>query len=194
MRPAYLVLALLFAHSCAAQPAPAQLEIKPAAPAPKPRKACIECIYEGKIRRTDSAAVQYVKAHADDALFIEFYYGLPASITLAVGMYESGFGCSNIASNANNHFGQKYYKAPQYLGELNPYRCGKGTLWQAYSSPRESYKAFANSYALATYIYPHCEELTPDKFAATGWGGGKNKKRYAAHLKSIISRYSLEKI
>jgi flagellum-specific peptidoglycan hydrolase FlgJ len=188
-----LILALLFIHSCHAQPAPAQLEIKPATYAPKPRKACIECVYAGKIRRTDSAAVQYIKAHADDAIFIEFHYGLPASITLAVGMYESGFGCSNIASNANNHFGQKYYKAPQYLGELNPYRCEKGTLWQAYSSPRESYKAFANSFALAPYIYPHCEQLTPDKFAATGWGGHK-QKRYAAHLKSIISRYSLEKI
>jgi flagellum-specific peptidoglycan hydrolase FlgJ len=188
-----LILILFFAHSCAAQPAPAQLEIAHAAPLPKPRKACIECVYAGKIRRTDSAAVQYIKAHADDAIFIEFHYGLPASITLAVGMYKSGFGCSNIASNANNHFGQKYYKAPQYLGELNPYRCEKGRLWQAYSSPRESYKAFANSFALAPYIYPYCEQLTPEKFAATGWGGHK-RKRYAVHLKQIISRYNLEKI
>lgn len=171
-----------------------QVEVKHAAPLPKPRKACIENIYENKLRRTDSAAVQYVKAHADDAMFIEFYYGLPASVTLAVGMYESGFGRSNIAQNACNHFGQKYYRAPQYMGELNPYKCQKGTLWQAYSTPRESYKAFANCYALAPFVYPYCEVLTPDKFAQTGWGGGKNKRRYAAALKSIISRYNLEKI
>jgi flagellum-specific peptidoglycan hydrolase FlgJ len=198
MRTLIPALALLLsACTSSAQPPAAhspQLEIHAVAPLPKPRKACIESIYEGKLRRTDSAAVQYIKAHADDALFIEFHYGLPASLTLAVGMYESAFGTSNIAKNAHNHFGQKFYKAPQYLGELNPYRCQKGTLWQAYSTPRESYKAFANSFALAPYIYPYCEELTPDKFAQTGWGGGKNKRRYAAHLKSIISRYNLDKI
>lgn len=193
-----LIIFALFLASCttSAQPhaAPSpQLEIRTAAPLPKPRKACIECVYEGKLRRTDSAAVAYIKAHADDALFVEFYYGLPASLTLAVGMYESGFGASNIAKNAHNHFGQKHYPSPQYMGELNPYRCQKGTLWQAYSSPRESYKAFANSLALAPYIYPHCEPLTPDKFAATGWGGRK-QKRYARDLKSIISRYNLDKI
>lgn len=198
MRTLIPALALMIsACTSSAQPPAApsqQLEIRTAAPLPKPRKACIESIYENKLRRTDSAAVQYIKAHADDAIFIEFHYGLPASITLAVGMYESGFGRSNIAQKANNHFGQKYYAAPQYMGELNPHRCGKGTLWQAYSTPRESYKAFANSLALAPYIYPHCEELTPDKFAQTGWGGRKNKCRYAAHLKSIISRYNLDKI
>jgi hypothetical protein len=196
---ATITVLVLFLASCtsSAQPPAApsqQVEIHTAAPLPKPHKPCIECIYTDKIRRTDSAAVQYIKAHADDALYVEHKHGLPASITLAVGMYESGFGCSNIAQNANNHFGQKFYRAPQYMGELNPYRCGKGTLWQAYSTPRESYKAFANCYALAPFIYPHCEPLTPDKFAATGWGGRKNKRRYAAALKSIILRYNLEKI
>jgi len=184
----------LFLSACtsSAQP-PAQLEIHTAAPLPKPRKACIESIYENKLRRTDSAAVAYIKAHADDALFIEFYYGLPASITLAVGMYESGFGGSNIAQNACNHFGQKFYRAPQYMGELAPYKCGKGTLWQTYATPRDAYISFAKAAALAPYVYPNCDVLTPDKFAATGWGGRgrKGQKRYAAALKSIISRYNL---
>lgn len=198
MRPLIPIFALtISACTTLAQPPAApsqQVEIQHAAPMPKPRKACIESIYEGKIRRCDSAALGYIKAHADDAMFIEFYYGLPAHITLAVGMYESDYGRSNIAQNANNHFGQKYYKAPQYMGELNPYKCKKGTLWQAYSTPRESYKAFANSAALAPFVYPHCEVLTPEKFAQTGWGGRKNKRRYAAHLKKIISRFSLDKI
>lgn len=191
----HLILLLLFTLTACTSRAqvPVQVETRTTVPAPKPRKACLENIYTDKIRRCDSAAVAYIKQHADDALFIEFYYGLPASVTLAVGMYESDYGRSNIAKFACNHFGQKYYKAPQYMGELQPYKCKKGTFWQAFSTPRESYKAFANSAALAPYVYPHCQELTPDKFAQTGWGGRK-KKRYARHLKMIISRYNLDKI
>ena len=33
--------------------------------------------------------------------------GVPASITLAQGMLESGYGNSELAKNENNHFGIK---------------------------------------------------------------------------------------
>lgn len=38
-------------------------------------------------------------------------YGVPASITLAQGIFESGYGASYIAVVANNHFGIKAYRA-----------------------------------------------------------------------------------
>jgi hypothetical protein len=197
MYPALFILALLFAHACAAQPAPAQLEIHAIAPLPKPRKPCIDCIYTDRIRRTDSAAVAYIKRHADDALYVEYAHGLPAYILLAVGIHESRFGTSNIARNANNHFGFRYYaEAHQYIDSRPPYQCENGRMWRTFPTVRDSYIAVAEACSMAPYLPPYCWHLTPDKFAATGWGGRKSCEReaYARDLKKIISRYSLEKI
>jgi len=54
---------------------------------------------------------QAVQAYVDKykAIAIEEMktYGIPASVTLAQGIHESGCGCSALALNSNNHFGIK---------------------------------------------------------------------------------------
>jgi len=49
----------------------------------------------------------YIKKYKDDAISEMERAGVPASITLAQGMLESGYGNSELARKANNHFGIK---------------------------------------------------------------------------------------
>lgn len=54
-------------------------------------------------------AEQYCQKYADEARSQMQKYGVPASITLAQGMLESGYGSSYLAVVGNNHFGIKAY-------------------------------------------------------------------------------------
>ncbi len=56
------------------------------------------------------SAEQYCKLYAAEAQRQMKLYGIPASITLAQGMYESAYGSSYLAVKANNHFGIKAYR------------------------------------------------------------------------------------
>lgn len=53
--------------------------------------------------------LSYISRYKQIALEQEKQYGIPASITLAQGILESGAGKSSLTRNANNHFGVKAY-------------------------------------------------------------------------------------
>lgn len=55
-------------------------------------------------------ALQYCEKYSDEARRQMQKYGIPASITLAQGMLESGYGSSYLAVYAKNHFGIKAYR------------------------------------------------------------------------------------
>lgn len=57
----------------------------------------------------DSEAAGYVSRFYTVAKAEEKKFGIPASITLAQGMLETDRGSSYLATEANNHFGVKYY-------------------------------------------------------------------------------------
>lgn len=52
---------------------------------------------------------EYCDKYANEARRQMTKYGIPASITLAQGIIESGYGSSYLAIEANNHFGIKAY-------------------------------------------------------------------------------------
>ncbi len=53
---------------------------------------------------------EYIEKYRDIAIKKMHEYRIPASITLAQGILESGMGNSELARNANNHFGIKCHK------------------------------------------------------------------------------------
>lgn len=88
-----------------------------------------------------SADVQaYIAKYRDLALEQENRYGVPASITLAQGILESGAGKSMLTRNANNHFGVKAFggwTGPIYLAWDDEKQKSR---FRSYSSAMESYR------------------------------------------------------
>ena len=55
----------------------------------------------------NSAYQSYIDQYKDLAIEQMLRYNIPASITLAQGLLESGAGRSDLTRNGNNHFGIK---------------------------------------------------------------------------------------
>src|SRR6185312_17080143 len=56
---------------------------------------------------THITSLEYIDRYKDIAIREMNLYGIPASITLAQGLFESGSGNGELARVANNHFGIK---------------------------------------------------------------------------------------
>lgn len=119
--------------------------------------------------------------------------GVPASITLAQGMYESDFGNSPLAKAANNHFGIKCHKewsGPGYYQDDDaPNEC-----FRKYESVLESYddhSLFLRSRERYQFLF----ELDVTDYK--GWAHGLKKAgyatnpAYASRLIGLIERYKL---
>ena len=82
----------------------------------------------------------YISQYKQIALEQERQYGIPASITLAQGILESGAGTSLLSRKANNHFGVKAYggwNGPVYLAWDDERTKSR---FRKYTSPTESYR------------------------------------------------------
>ncbi|TSJ43479.1 LysM peptidoglycan-binding domain-containing protein [Mucilaginibacter corticis] len=120
-------------------------------------------------------------------------YGIPASITLAQGLFESGNGNGDLAKIANNHFGIKcnsdwkgksYYKDDD-LGN---------DCFRVYDRPEDSYRD--HSEFLKKKRYAALFEL--DKNDYKGWAYGLKQAGYATNPKypdliiGVIEKYHLD--
>jgi len=138
-------------------------------------------------------SLQYIDRFKGIAMQEMNLYGIPASITLAQGLYESGSGNSELAKNANNHFGIKctsdwtgksYYKDDD----------GHNDCFRVYDTPEQSFRDHSNF--LKRKNYAHLFEL--DKNDYQGWAYGLKAAGYATNPKypqliiGIIQKYSLD--
>lgn len=99
---------------------------------------------------SDNPAVSYIETYKAYAVVEMHRSGIPASITLAQGLHETGNGTSELANFANNHFGIKcksYWTGGKYYYEDDDYN-KKGELmkscFRVYSSPLDSYIDHSN--------------------------------------------------
>ena len=118
--------------------------------------------------------------------------GIPASITLAQGLLESGNGMSELAQKANNHFGIKCnsdWKGDFVLRDDDE----QDECFRVYSNPEESYRD--HSEFLKRKRYASLFELNKNDYR--GWARGLKEAGYATNPKyadlliSIIERYQL---
>ncbi|MNJ99992.1 Exo-glucosaminidase LytG precursor [compost metagenome] len=119
-------------------------------------------------------------------------YGIPASITLAQGILESGSGASDLAKYANNHFGIKCtsdWKGKAYYKDDD----NRNDCFRVYKDPRESYKD--HSEFLKRKRYAGLFEL--DKNDYRNWAIGLKNAGYATNprypdlLINLIDKYKL---
>lgn len=134
----------------------------------------------------------YIERYAPMAINQMKEYGIPASITLAQGLLESGAGRSTLATQGNNHFGIKCHKEWQGDTMLRdddaPDEC-----FRVYKSAAESFRD--HSLFLTRKRYAPLFELDPADYAS--WArtlrkcGYATDPNYADRLITIIERYAL---
>lgn len=120
-------------------------------------------------------------------------YGIPASITLAQGLLESGAGRSQLAVSGNNHFGIKCHNG--WTGPV-VYKDDdrRNDCFRSYRNARESYEDHSKFLVNGTR-YQSLFSLKKTDYK--GWARGlkaagyATNPRYADHLIDIIEVYKL---
>jgi flagellum-specific peptidoglycan hydrolase FlgJ len=83
--------------------------------------------------------LNYIERYKDIAMREMQEYKIPASITLAQGLLESGNGKSELARKSNNHFGIKCHSS--WKGKRTYYDDdAKGECFRVYDDPAQSYR------------------------------------------------------
>lgn len=120
---------------------------------------------------------EYIDKYKQIAILKMQEYRIPASITLAQGLLESGSGNSNLAIDANNHFGIKCHK--EWTGMTYTYDDDeKGECFRKYANPEESF----NDHSLFLTSRPRYANLfTLDIHDYKGWAHGLKSAGYATN-------------
>lgn len=137
--------------------------------------------------------LQYIKKYAPIAVFEMHKYNIPASITLAQGILESGNGRSQLASKSNNHFGIKCHvgwKGQKVYHDDDE----KGECFRKYKFVETSYKDHSE-FLSGRRRYANLFKLRKSDYK--GWAKGLKKAGYATDKKypkkiiKIIETYRL---
>ncbi len=141
---------------------------------------------------TNYTTITYIDQFKGVAIEEMNLYGIPASITLAQGIIESGSGNSSLAKYANNHFGIKCtsdWKGKAYYKDDDQ----QNDCFRVYKDARESYKDHSNF--LKRKRYSALFEL--DKNDYKNWALGLKQAGYATNPKypdmlvNLIEKYQL---
>lgn len=122
-------------------------------------------------------------------------HGIPASVTLAQGILESGAGKGKLALSANNHFGIKCHK--EWTGESVKHDDDAAQeCFRKYEHPAESYR----DHSLFLTSRPRYSNLFKlDKGDYESWAKGLKAAGYATDVKypdkliGLIERFELYK-
>ena len=132
--------------------------------------AMVPCLCAGQ-----SPQLSYIEQYAPLAIAEMQRTGVPASITLAQALVESGAGRSPLAVQANNHFGIKCHEEWDgetfYKDDDSAKEC-----FRAYASAEESFRAHSD-FLRSRERYQSLFELEPTDYKA--WARGLKKAGYA---------------
>ena len=143
--------------------------------------------------RLNTYTLEYIDKYKYIALEKMMEYKIPASITLAQGILESGNGRSELTRKANNHFGIKCHK--DWKGKKVRYDDDRRReCFRKYDDPEGSFND--HSMFLTTRSrYEGLFKLKPDDYK--GWAKGLKKagyatdRRYPKKLIGLIEDYHL---
>jgi LysM repeat protein len=137
---------------------------------------------------------EYVSLWKEIAISQMHEHGIPASITLAQGLLESASGNSELARNANNHFGIKCsdWKGETYLKDDNQ----KNECFRKYPEASKSYLDHSQFLKKSRYLFLY----NYDKKDYKSWANGLKQAGYATNpnypklLIELIERLKLNEL
>lgn len=143
----------------------------------------------------NQVTLDYIERYKDIAIGEMKSFGIPASITLAQGILESGNGLSELAQKSNNHFGIKCHL--EWKGKKTYHDDDKkGECFRVYDDPEESFIDHSKFLAERSR-YSFLFEYKPTDYRS--WAKGLKKAGYATNKKypqlliDLIERYDLHK-
>lgn len=147
-------------------------------------------------QQRNQAYVDYIQKYAHIAVSEQAKFGIPASITLAQGLLESGAGKSELAVKSNNHFGIKCHTG--WTGERTYHDDdAEQECFRKYKNVSESY----DDHSLFLTSRPRYADLFSLKATDyKGWAHGLKKAGYATDpnyankLIKIIEDYGLHQL
>lgn len=131
-------------------------------------------------QKVDTAAIiTYIKQYKDIAIAEMNRTGIPASITLAQGIHESGWGKSFLAQNTNNHFGIKCKK--EWTGKTFRYTDdAPNECFRVYDKVEDSYRDHSDFLKSRSW---YASLFLLNKGDYKGWAYGLKKAGYATNPK-----------
>ncbi len=142
--------------------------------------------------RWNQAYQTYINQYKDLAIEQMLRYHIPASITLAQGLFESAAGRSDLVRQGNNHFGIKCHNwtgPTQYHDDD-----ARGECFRVYQDARDSYEDHSKFLARQPR-YASLFQLSQQDYK--GWANGLKRcgyatnPQYATKLIQIIELYKL---
>ena len=146
------------------------------------------------VRLEINSVEDYITTFSEVAQLEMKAFGIPASITLAQGLLESGFGKGALALKTNNHFGIKCHTGWQ--GDYDFHDDDeKGECFRKYNHPMYSYRdhsLFLKNRSRYAFLF----DLRSDDYVKWAKGlkqaGYATDRKYPQKLISLIERYQLQ--
>jgi LysM repeat protein len=143
--------------------------------------------------QSPQAVAAYIDRYKAIAVEEMKLYGIPASVTLAQGIHESGCGCSALAINSNNHFGIKCHNEwgglTYHHDDDAPQEC-----FRVYNCPEESFRDHSD-FLKTRSRYAFLFSLDPGDYRAWARGlksaGYATNPRYTEIIIKLIEDYKL---
>ena len=152
----------------------------------------IATLAEAATQRKIPSYEKYIKTYSALAIEQQKKYKIPASITLAQGLLESGAGQSDLARRSNNHFGIKCH-SDWRGGRVYHDDDLRGECFRKYKRVEDSYEDHSKFLKRSRYERLFQLKITDYK----GWARGLQKcgyatdRAYANKLIKVIEDYEL---
>ena len=152
----------------------------------------IATLAEAATQRKIPSYEKYIKTYSALAIEQQKKYKIPASITLAQGLLESGAGQSDLARRSNNHFGIKCH-SDWRGGRVYHDDDLRGECFRKYKRVEDSYEDHSKFLKRSRYDRLFQLKITDYK----GWARGLQKcgyatdRAYANKLIKVIEDYQL---
>jgi len=137
---------------------------------------------------------EYIDTFSEMAKYEMRAFGIPASITLAQGILESGSGKGELTQKTNNHFGIKCHTG--WDGEFDFHDDdAKGECFRKYNHPAYSFRdhsIFLSSRARYKFLFNYRRDDYKKWAYGLRQSGYATDRKYPQKLIALIERYNLD--